>query len=164
MTQILNITCNDEGQFEIVNAAGKLVEGPFETNAAALKALDRIDNDDANRPDKRRSNKKVLWGKPEKKSKKQRRREKRQAEQHGKMTPKQEHQMKVNAAKAVGWVRTVAAAKFDPAAKRAYRDHKLGTFGAASEVRKIDPAQYLAEKAARDAPRGNAYERNEDSR
>lgn len=92
----------------------------------------------------------MLWGKPEKKSKKQRRREKRQAEQrHGKITPKQEHQMKVNAEKAVGWVRTVAAAKFDPVAKRAYRDHKLGTFGAASEVRKIDPAQYLAEKAAR---------------
>lgn len=150
MTQILNVARNDDGQFEIVNAAGKLVEGPFETNAAAWKALDRIDNDDASRPDKRRSNKKVLWGKPEKKSKKLRRREKRQAEQkHGKMTPKQEHQMKVNAAKAVGWVRTVAAAKFDPAAKRAYRDHKLGTFGAASEVRKIDPAQYLAEKAAR---------------
>lgn len=150
MTQILNITRNDEGQFEIVNAAGTLVEGPFETNAAAWKALDRIDNNDANRPDKRRSNKKVLWGKPEKKSKKQRRRERRQAEQQrGKMTPAQEHRMKVNAAKAVGWVRTVAAAKFDPAAKRAYRDNKLGTFGAASEVRKIDPAQYLAEKAAR---------------
>ncbi len=150
MSQILNITRNDDGQFEIVNAAGKLVEGPFETNAAAWKALDRIDNDDASRPDKRRSNKKVLWGKPEKKSKKQRRKEKRQTEQsHGKMTPKQEHQMKVNAAKAVGWVRTVAAAKFDPVAKRAYRDQKLGTFGAASEVRKIDPAQYLAEKAAR---------------
>lgn len=40
-------------------------------------------------------------------------------------------------------------AKFDPVAKRGYRDHKLGTFGAASEVRKIDPAQYLAAKAAR---------------
>lgn len=149
MTGILNVTRNDEGQFEIVNAARKLVVGPFETNAAAWKALDRIDNDDANRPDKRRSNKKVLWGKPEKKSKKQRRREKRQAEQHGNMTPKQEHRMKVNAAKAVGWVRTIAAAKFDPVEKRAYRDHKLGTFGAASEVRKIDPVQYLAEKAAR---------------
>ena len=149
MSQILNITRNDDGQFEIVNSAGKLVEGPFETNAAAWKALDRIDND-ANGPDKRRSNKKVLWGKPEKKSKKQRRKEKRPAEQrHGKMTPAQEHRMKVNAAKAVGWVRTVAAAKFDPVAKRAYRDHKLGTFGAASEVRKIDPTQYLAEKAAR---------------
>lgn len=65
MTQILNVTRNDDGQFEIVNAVGKLVEGPFETNAAAWKALDRIDNDDASRPDKRRSNKKVLWGKPE---------------------------------------------------------------------------------------------------
>lgn len=150
MTQILNVTRNDDGQFEIVNAAGRLVEGPFETNAAAWKALDRIDNDDPNRPAKRRSDKKVLWGKPENKSKKQRRGEKSQAEQqHGKMTPAQEHRIKVNAAKAVGWVRTVAAAKFDPVEKRAYRDHKLGTFGAASEVRKIDPAQYLAEKATR---------------
>ncbi len=149
MTQILNITRNDEGQFEIVNAAGKMVEGPFETNAAAWKALDRIDNE-GDRPARAKGNKKVLWGKPEKKSKKQRRKEKRQQNQQpGKMTPKQEHQMKVNAGKAVGWVRAVAAAKFDPAGTRAYRDHKLGTFGAASEVKRIDPAQYLAEKAVR---------------
>ena len=57
--------------------------------------------------------------------------------------------MKRNAHKAVGWVRTVAAKKFDPAGERAYRDYKLGTFGAASEVKRIDPAVYLAEKAAR---------------
>lgn len=149
MTQILNITRNDEGQFEIVNAAGKIVEGPFETNAAAWKALDRIDNE-GDRPARAKGNKKVLWGKPEKKSKTQRRKEKRQQNrQPGKMTPKQEHQMKVNAGKAVGWVRAVAAVKFDPAGTRAYRDQKLGTFGAASEVKRIDPAQYLAEKAAR---------------
>ncbi len=34
------------------------------------------------------------------------------------MTAKQEHRMKVNAAKAPGWVRSVAAAKFDPAGER----------------------------------------------
>ena len=55
--------------------------------------------------------------------------------------------MKTNAGKAVGWVRSIAAVKFDPAGERAYRDHKLGTFGAASEVKRIDPVAYLAEKA-----------------
>ncbi|MBB4407078.1 hypothetical protein [Agrobacterium radiobacter] len=150
MSQILNVTTTDDGKHQVSDRSGHMVEGPFATNGEAWAALDRLTNDDASRPGKRRGNKKVLWGKPEKKSKKQRRKEKRQAEQqHGKMTPKQEHQMNVNASKAVGWVRTVAAAKFDPVATRAYRDHKLGTFGAASEVRKIDPAQYLAEKAAR---------------
>ena len=147
MTQLLKVTRNDDGQYEIVNGAGKLVDGPFETNAAAWKALDRLDNDNANRPDKQRSNKKVLWGKPDKTSKKQRGKERHK--QSPKMTAKQEHRMKVNASKAVGWVRAVAAVKFEPEANRAYRDQKLGTFGAASEVRKIDPAQYLAEKAAR---------------
>lgn len=142
MTQILNVTRNDDGQFEITDQRGKVVEGPFDTNAAAWKALDRIDNDNANRPDKPRRPKKVLWGKPEKKSKRSRRKEK-------KLQEKQDHRMKVNAAKAPTWVRSVAAAKFDPAGVRAYRDRKLGTFGAASEVKRIDPAIYLAEKAAR---------------
>lgn len=131
--QILNITRNDEGQYEIVDQRGKLVEGPFETNAAAWKALDRRDS--AGAVPKHRKDKPVLWGKPM--SKKQRRAEKKKADR----------QMKINAGKAVGWVRDVAAAKFDPVAKRAFRDHKLGTFGAASEVRRIDPAEYLAAKA-----------------
>ena len=143
MTQILNVTRNDDGQFEIVNAAGKLVEGPFETNAAAWKALDRIDNDDASRPDKRRSSKKVLWGKPEHNRKK--------GKQHKKerLAAKKEAQIKANAAKATGWIKKAAIGEFDPNGSRQYRDYKLGTFGAASEVRKIDPEQYLAEKAAR---------------
>ncbi|MDR9783840.1 hypothetical protein [Rhizobium redzepovicii] len=143
MTQILNVTRNEEGQYQVTDAGGRLVDGPFETNAAAWKALDRLDDQDANVPDKRRSNKPVLWGEPQKgKSKKQVRREK-------KIAAKQEHRMKVNAAKAPGWIRTVAAVKFEPAGERKFRDHKLGTFGAASEVKRIDPATYLAEKAAR---------------
>ncbi|RVO38505.1 hypothetical protein CN093_17415 [Sinorhizobium meliloti] len=142
MTRILNVTRNDNGQLEITDQGGKVVQGPFDTNAAAWKALDRLDNDNANRPDKPRSSKKVLWGKPEKKLKRSRRKEKR-------MQEKQDHRMKVNAAKAPTWIRNVAAAKFDPAGIRAYRDAKLGTFGAASEVKRIDPAVYLAEKAAR---------------
>ncbi|MGZ2477963.1 hypothetical protein [Sinorhizobium medicae] len=142
MTQILNVTRNDDGQFEITDQKGKAVEGPFETNAAAWKALDRLDNND-HAPARSQGNKKVLWGKPERtKSKKARRKEK-------KLQEKQDHRMKVNAAKAPTWVRSVAAAKFDPAGERAYRDRKLGTFGAASEVRRIDVAAYLAEKAAR---------------
>jgi hypothetical protein len=64
MTQILNVTRNGDGQFEITNAAGKLVEGPFETNAAAWKAVDRLDVEAAT-PSRRRNAKKVLWGKPE---------------------------------------------------------------------------------------------------
>ncbi len=146
MTRILNVTRNDDGQYEVVDQRGKLVDGPFDTNAAAWKALDRLDNE-AHAPARSKSNKKVLWGKPQPpKSKKEKRRDKAAGKQ---MTAKQEHRMRVNAAKAPGWVRTAAAAKFDPAGERAYRDHKLGTFGPASEVKRIDPAVYLAEKAAR---------------
>lgn len=139
MTLILNVTRSDDGQFQVTDQRGKVVFGPYDTNAAAWSALDRIDHQTI--PGKPRSNKMVLWGKSEK-----------PAKRTGKKASKQqktraEHRMKVNAAKASGWVRSVAAAKFNPAGERAYRDHKLGTFGAASEVKRIDPAVYLAEKA-----------------
>lgn len=55
-------------------------------------------------------------------------------------TPKQ----KRAAAKAPRWVRDIAAANFDPHGNRRHRDSKLGTFGAASEVRRVDPAEYAA--------------------
>ncbi|WP_158704485.1 hypothetical protein [Rhizobium sp. NXC24] len=141
MTQILNVTRNDGGQYEVTDQRGNVVEGPFETNAAAWKALDRLDTQAADIPDRRRSNKRVLWGKPDKAPKQSKKGRKRAA--------KQEKQMKRNAAKAVGWVRNIAAVKFDPAGNRAYRDHRLGTFGAASEVKRIDPAAYLAEKGGK---------------
>lgn len=143
MTQILNVTRNDDGQFEITDQRGNLVEGPFDTNAAAWKALDRIDHDTLFT--KPRSSKTVLWGKPEKpaKNRKSKKASKRQL-------AKNDHRMKVNAAKAPGWVRSVAAAKFDPAGERKFRDYKLGTFGAASDVKRIDPAAYLAEIAERE--------------
>ncbi|MCK8779065.1 hypothetical protein M0654_03605 [Rhizobium sp. NTR19] len=148
MTQILNVTRNEDGQYQVSDASGHLVDGPFETNAAAWRALDRLDHEN-NAPPKMPKNKKVLWGKPEQakkgeKGKKARRRDK-QAQ------PKQEHRLKVNAAKAPGWIRGVAAAKFDPAGQRKYRDDKLGTFGAASPVKRIDPAEYLAAKARGEA-------------
>lgn len=143
MTQILTIDRNDDGQYQVTDAGGRLVDGPFETNAAAWKALDRLDNQNANVPDKRRSNKPVLWGKPENgKSRKKVKREK-------KIAARQEKQMQRDAHKAVGWVRNIASAKFDPQATRKFRDHRLGTFGPASDVKRIDPAVYLADKAAR---------------
>ncbi|PST19737.1 hypothetical protein C7U61_14700 [Rhizobium sp. JAB6] len=143
MNQILNVSRNDDGQFEIVDQRGKVVEGPFDTNAAAWKALDRLDHRDVNVPEKRSSNKKVLWGKPEKgKSKKSLKREQ-------KIAARQEKQMKRDAAKAPGWVRSIAAKKFDPAGERAFRDYRLGTFGPASEVRRIDPEQYLRERGGK---------------
>lgn len=138
--RVLTIIRNDDGQYEITDQRGKVVSGPYDTNAAAWAALDRIDHEAVS--GKPRSNKKVLWGKPEKPAKpKSKKASNRQA-------ARAEHQMKVNAAKAPGWVRSVAAAKFDPARERKFRDYKLGTFGAASEVKRIDPATYLAEKAA----------------
>lgn len=143
MTRILTVARNDLDQFEIRDGSGKLVEGPFETNAAAWKALDRLDHQNADVPDKRRSTKTVLWGKPEPgKSKKQIKREQKTA-------ARQDKQMKRDAHKAVGWVRNIASAKFDPQEARKFKDYKLGTFGPASEVKRIDPKQYLAEKAAR---------------
>lgn len=57
--------------------------------------------------------------------------------------------LNADAAKAPGWVRNVAAAKFDPAGDRKFRDYKLGTFGAASEAKRIDPVAHLTDKAAR---------------
>jgi len=50
------------------------------------------------------------------------------------------------AAKAPLWIRDGAAAIFDPHGKRRYREQQLGSLGAASEVRRIDPADYLASK------------------
>ncbi|MBB4250869.1 hypothetical protein [Rhizobium sp. BK008] len=139
MTKILNVTRDGDGQFQITDQRGKVVEGPFDTNAAAWSALDRIDHDTM--PARPRSNKKVLWGKPEKPaSRNGKKASRRQA-------AKVQQRMNANAAKAPGWVRSVAASKFDPAGERKFRDYKLGTFGAASEVKRIDPAVYLAEKA-----------------
>ncbi|NHT77535.1 hypothetical protein G8E10_17615 [Rhizobiaceae bacterium CRRU44] len=47
---------------------------------------------------------------------------------------------------APGWIRDASIAHFDPHADREYRESRLGTFGPASEVRKIDPATWLAEQ------------------
>ena len=135
MTKILNITKNDDGQFQVSDASGHMVEGPFETNAAAWAALDRLDVQSYDGLDRKRKPKKAKIGKP-KLSKKQ--------------AAKENRKMRREAAKAPGWVRSIAAVKFDPNANRQYRDYKLGTLGPASEVKRIDPAVYLAEKAAQE--------------
>lgn len=140
MPQALKITKNADGKYQVSDESGHLVEGPFDTNGAAWAALDRLCNDDASRPDKQRSNKKVLWGKPERARKTGKQREKER------LAAKKDAQIKANAAKATGWIKKVALGKFDPNAKRQYRDQKLGTFGPASVVKKIDPAEYLAQK------------------
>ena len=136
MTKILNITKNDEGQFQISDTSGHMVEGPFETNAAAWAALDRLDVESYNGLRRKRKPKKgkAKGGK---------------SYNPPKSTAKEDRKMRREAAKAPGWVRSIAAAKFDPNANRQYRDYKLGTLGPASEVRRIDPAVYLAEQAAK---------------
>lgn len=46
------------------------------------------------------------------------------------------------AAKAPRWVRDIAAAHFDPKGVAEHRQRQLGTFGPASDVRRIDPKDY----------------------
>lgn len=58
------------------------------------------------------------------------------------MSKKRQRKMKRAASKAPNWLRTGAAAHFDPHGDREHRNRKLGTFGAASEVRHIDPSEY----------------------
>lgn len=53
---------------------------------------------------------------------------------------KRERKMHRAARKAPTWLRTIAAIPFDPRGKAEYRTRQLGTFGAASEVRQIDPS------------------------
>ncbi len=58
------------------------------------------------------------------------------------MSRKRDRKMKRAAAKAPLWVRDIAAAKFDPNENRRHRESRLGTFGAASPVRHVDPSEY----------------------
>lgn len=62
------------------------------------------------------------------------------------MTRKAKKRQARAAAKAPRWIRDGAAAIFDPHGRRQHREQQLGTFGAASGVRRIDPAEYLASK------------------
>lgn len=53
-------------------------------------------------------------------------------------------QVKRNAKRLPKHMREIAASKWSKGEQRAFDGKKLGTFGPASEVRKIDPADYEA--------------------
>lgn len=57
---------------------------------------------------------------------------------------KKHRKMLKAAAKAPRWVREIAATKFDRRGERQFREAKLGTFGAASAARHVDPASLPA--------------------
>ncbi|WP_434723063.1 hypothetical protein [Mesorhizobium sp. RIZ17] len=123
-----------EGGFVVV-ADAQTVAGPYPTNADAWRALDRLEGDPISPAEKRADwiSNKILSSGQALIFPRQSRKEKRQAKK-----------MKRAAAKAPTWIRKAAAAKFDPHGDRSYRDLKLGTLGAASEVRRINLADYLA--------------------
>lgn len=133
MSTILRVTSAD-GFHWVTDESGHQVDGPFATNAEAWRALERLTGEHPI---------------PAKAKPRMPPRRKRKGKAPNKMSAKEARKMQRDAAKAPGWIRTGAAAKFDPNANRQYRDYKLGTLGPASEVRRIDPAVYLAEKAAR---------------
>ncbi|RWH55452.1 hypothetical protein [Mesorhizobium sp.] len=127
-----------EGGFVVVGDSSpndrRTLAGPFPTNAEAWRAADRLENSPVSPAEKRAdwiSNKILSSGPMPVGPKKKTKRERKQAKA---------------AAKAPRWVRDIAAAKFDPHGNRQHREWQLGTFGAASPVRKIDPADYLALK------------------
>jgi hypothetical protein len=116
----------------------RMVAGPFPTNAEAWRALDRLEGEPISPAEKRADwiSTKILSSGPAPVKPKQSKREKRRTKK-----------MKRAAAKAPSWLRTGAAATFDPQGSRTYREWKLGTFGPASPVRHVDPAEYLKGKA-----------------
>jgi hypothetical protein len=61
---------------------------------------------------------------------------------------RQERRAKANAAAAPGWLKAGAIKAVSRSAKQKYEDAKLGTFGAASPVKRIDPAEYQVPKEA----------------
>ncbi|TJU87603.1 MAG: hypothetical protein E5Y15_08355 [Mesorhizobium sp.] len=122
-----------ESGFVVVDG-DKVLAGPFPTNAEAWRASDRMDGSPVSPAEKRAdwiATKILSSGPAPIAPKKKTKRERKQAKA---------------AAKAPRWVRDIAAAKFDPHGNRQHREWQLGTFGPASPVRKIDPADYLALK------------------
>lgn len=131
------VQASDGGGWVVVSR-GETLAGPFPTNAEAWRAADRLEGSPISPAEKRSDwiSNKILSKGPAARA------EKKLAQ--GRKAKRQAKKMKRAAAKAPTWVRTIAAAKFDPIGKRQYRDSQLGTFGAASPVRRIDPAEYLA--------------------
>ncbi|MCF6124374.1 hypothetical protein EN904_14815 [Mesorhizobium sp. M7A.F.Ca.CA.001.07.2.1] len=144
--------------FVVVDGTATLA-GPFPTNAEAWRAADRLDGSPISPAEKRADwiSTKILSAGPAPRrsakairksadsggiSRNLSRKEKREA----KKQRKAENRLKINAAKAPGWLRKGASAKFDPQAKRAFSTSQLGTFGAASPVRHVNINDYLASK------------------
>lgn len=129
----------------LVISHGETLAGPFPTNAEAWRAADRLEGSPISPSEKRADwiSNKILSSGPAPTAPKRTRQHKRAAKNR-KMKNRKAKRMQINAAQAPTWVRTIAAAKFDPNGTRQYRDSQLGTFGAASPIRHIDPAEYLA--------------------
>ncbi|CAN7600293.1 hypothetical protein LJR234_004642 [Mesorhizobium amorphae] len=136
------------GGFVVVDG-GETLAGPFATNAEAWRAADRLEGSPISPAEKRADwiSTKILSSGPAPIDPREKRVRKKPV---SKKEKRQAKKMKRAAAKAPTWVRDIAAAKFDPHGKRTFRDFQLGTFGAASPVRKIDPAAYLAELKGRE--------------
>lgn len=123
--------------------------GPFETNAQAWRVVDRLEGSPVSAAEKRAdwiSTKILSKGLATEREAKP----SRKAKQEAKKQRKAEHRLRGNAAKAPGWLRKGASAKFDPKGKRAFNTSQLGTFGAASAVRQVSVADYLASKGKQD--------------
>lgn len=136
----MKVVCKADGRHAVENDNGEVIAGPFDSNAAAWRAADRLAGEPVSVAEKRSdwfTTKMLSAGPapivPSKKEMKALRKTKKAA------------------AKAPLWLRTGAAATFDPHGARRHRDAKLGTFGPASEVRHIDPAEYAHLTAGRRA-------------
>lgn len=122
----MRVTPGSDGNSYVVDHGGHHVAGPFERNADAWAFIDALEGP-RRRPAMRKSEP--------------------TATKRGAEPPRvTKRQMRRAAGKAPRWIRDIAAARFDPIGERAHRDHKLGSFGAASDVRHIDPAEYLKGK------------------
>ncbi|PSJ55794.1 hypothetical protein [Pseudaminobacter soli (ex Li et al. 2025)] len=135
----MNVLPMGTDKFQVADDSGHFVAGPFDTNSQAWQFIDGLTDEDRAlrkkpRPLPRTKTKTSIKTKSKSKT-------------VGKPSRKAVKQMKRAAAKAPGWVRKIAAAHYDPLATRAYQDSKFGKLGGASPVRRIDPAEYLAEKA-----------------
>lgn len=156
MNSKMSITSTEDGQFQVVDASGHLVAGPFASNAEAWSTLDKLTGDDGQpkrvplaklpRLTRAQRGKGKANGKTAQRNR-QAARDAQLRDPNTRLTKKERRRMEKNAAKAPTWIRDIVTSKYDPNANRSYRNTKLGPMGAASPVRKIDPAEYLAEQA-----------------
>ncbi|RWO68953.1 MAG: hypothetical protein EOS17_16795 [Mesorhizobium sp.] len=135
----------------LVISHGETLAGPFPTNAEAWRAADRIEGSPISPSEKRADwiSNKILSRGPAPIVPDRTRQQKKRGVKNRKAKNRKAQRIQINAHKPPAWIRSIAAANFDPNGKRKYRDAQLGTFGAASPVRHIDPAEYLAASEGR---------------